>query len=183
MALTHYQFEAIHPFPDGNGRTGRIVNVLHLVHAGLLPSPILCLSGYINAHRTDYYRGLRAVTESAAWESWVLYVLRAVTATALGTAHDIRTINRLMEAALADIRAALGDRVPAERIRDLAFRNAYLKIGTLEREGIAQRQTASKYLHALTREGGGPDFLRAERRGRDVYFRNHGLLEVLSREE
>ena len=183
MALAHYQFEAIHPFPDGNGRTGRIINVLHLVRAGLLPSPILYLSGYINAHRADYYRGLRAITESEAWEPWVLYVLRAVTATSRETARDIRAILELMGTALTEIREALGDRVPAERIRNLAFRNAYLKIGTLEREGIAQRQTASKYLYALTRDGGGPDLLRAERRGRDVYFRNHRLLDVLSRGE
>ena len=180
MAVAHYQFEAIHPFPDGNGRTGRIVNVLHLVRAGLLPSPILYLSGYINAHRTAYYRGLRAVTESGAWESWVIYMLEAVTATSRETARDIRAILELMTASLVEIREALGDRVPAERIRDLAFRNAYLKIGTLEREGIAKRETASKYLHALTKDDGGPDLLRAERRGRDVYFRNHRLLDVLS---
>jgi Fic family protein len=183
LALSHYQFEAIHPFPDGNGRTGRIINVLHLVNAGLLPSPILYLSGYINQNRKAYYRGLRAVTENSAWKEWVMFIVRGISVTAKQTIKDIRTIRSQMDVALNEIREALGDNMPAERIRDLAFQNAYIKISNLDREGIAKRQTASKYLHALTREGGGPDFLRPERRGREVYFRNHRLLELLSQGE
>jgi len=179
MALAHYQFEAIHPFPDGNGRTGRIVNVLHLVNAGLLDRPILYLSRFINQHRDRYYRRLRGVTERGDWMPWVEFIIEATRATAQETISDIKAIKQLMEAALEDIRSALGDGVPAERIRNLMFEHAYVKISMLDQEGVAKRQSASKYLKALTKKGGGPDLLRAERRGRDIYYRNHGLLEIL----
>ena len=181
MALAHYQFEAIHPYPDGNGRTGRIVNVLHLINADLIEQPILYLSQYINQNRSAYYRGLRAVTERQAWLPWVRYRTQAVATTARQTIADIRAINALMQEALIEIRVTLGDGVPAERICDLMFQQAYLKIELLERAGIAKRQTASKYLYALTNRDGGPDLLRPERVGREVYFRNHRLLEVLGR--
>ncbi len=183
MALAHYQFEAIHPFPDGNGRTGRIINVLHLVNSGLLDLPILYLSRFINRYRDRYYSGLRGVTERGDWSTWVDFIVEATRVTAEETTADIKAIMSLMDESLYQIRGALGDSVAAERIRDLMFANAYVKIGLLEREGIAKRQTASKYLKALTLEGGGPDLLRPEWRGRDVYFRNHRLLELLSRGE
>ena len=180
MALTHYQFEAIHPFADGNGRTGRIVNVLHLINAGLLRSPTLYLSQYINRERDEYYRGLRAVTEKQAWVPWIRFMVKATEVTARQTIREIQQLNELMEEYLDDIRATLGDRIPAERIRDLMFRQAYVKISMLEREDIAKRQTASRYLHALTAAGGGPDLLRTEVVGREIYFRNHRLLSILS---
>lgn len=183
MALGHYQFEAIHPFPDGNGRTGRIVNVLHLVNAGLLDSPILYLSRYINQHRDSYYKGLRGVTERADWAFWVRFIIEATRVTAEETTAEIKAIRELMDDSLLQIRATLGDGVPAERIRNLMFEHAYVKIAMLEQEGVAKRQTGSKYLKALTSEGGGPDLLRAERKGRDIYYRNHRLLEILSRGE
>ena len=180
MALAHYQFEAIHPFADGNGRTGRIVNVLHLINADLLRSPTLYLSQYINKERDEYYRGLRDVTEQQAWAPWIRFMVKATEVTARQTIQDIQRINELMEEYLDKIRATLGDRIPAERIRDLMFRHAYVKINMLEREDIAKRQTASRYLHALTAAGGGPDLLRSEVVGREVYFRNHRLLSILS---
>jgi len=97
MALVHYQFEAIHPFPDGNGRSGRILNILYLVDRGLLNLPVLYLSRYVIDHKAAYYEGLRRVTEEGAWADWVLYMLDAVEQTSLRTHQQITDILALME--------------------------------------------------------------------------------------
>ncbi len=101
MAAAHYQFEAIHPFTDGNGRTGRILNTLFLIDKGLLDLPILYLSRYINEHRSEYYDRLLAVTTKGAWEAWLLYMLTAVEETSLWTTAKIRAIRDLMDATVA----------------------------------------------------------------------------------
>lgn len=175
MALMHYQFEAIHPFTDGNGRTGRILNVLYLVQQDLLTSPILNLSGYIINNKKDYYRLLRRVTEAGEWVDWVLYMVKAVGKTARATLEKIRAIQDLKEYTLQIGRAALPT-APVREIVDLMFSHPYLKIGTLEEYNLAKRQTASRYLHTLA----SAKLLIPIKDGRDIYFVNHRLIQLFS---
>lgn len=179
MAMMHYQFEAIHPFSDGNGRTGRILNVLYLISKELLSLPVLYLSGYVVRQKSDYYRLLRRVTEAGEWEAWVLYMLGAVADTSRTTLSLIRRMLALKEEAYEAASGALS-RAPVREIVDLMFSYPYLKIATLEDQGIAKRQTASKYLHALTAAGGGPNLLVPVQRGRDIYFVNHALMRLFT---
>ena len=176
MALVHYQFEAIHPFPDGNGRTGRILNILYLVDRGLLSLPVLYLSRYIIDHKAAYYEGLRRVTEESAWEEWVLYMLDAVEQTSVRTQGQITGILKLMETVRENVQA----NAPGVYSKDLIeqiFRQPYCKIQFLERAGMGTRQTCSKYLRELERLG----VLRGQKIGREVYFLNQPLFELLTR--
>ena len=176
MALVHYQFEAIHPFPDGNGRTGRILNILYLVDRGLLNLPILYLSRHIIENRPAYYEGLRRVTEEGAWGDWVLYMLDAVEQTSLRTRQQITDILALMES----VRDRVQREAPGVYSKDLIeqiFRQPYCKIQFLERAGMGTRQTCAKYLREL--EGLG--VLRGQKVGREVYFINQALFELLTR--
>jgi len=176
MALVHYQFEAIHPFPDGNGRAGRILNILYLVDRGLLDLPVLYLSRHIIDHKPAYYEGLRRVTEEGAWTDWVLYMLDAVEQTSLRTRRQITDILALMEA----VRERVQREAPQVYSKDLIeqiFRQPYCKIAFLERAGMGTRQTCAKYLRELERLG----MLRGQKMGREVYFINQGLFELLTR--
>lgn len=176
LALVHYQFEAIHPFPDGNGRAGRILNILYLVDRGLLNLPVLYLSRYIIDHKSAYYEGLRRVTEEGAWVDWVLYMLDAVEQTSLRTHQQITDILALMEA----VRERVQREAPAIYTKDLIeqiFRQPYCKIQFLERAGMGTRQTCSKYLRELERLG----ILAGQKIGREVYFVNQALFELLTR--
>ena len=175
MAVMHYQFEAIHPFTDGNGRTGRILNLLFLVEKGLIDLPILYLSRYVVASKPDYYRLLLRVTAEAQWEEWILYMLEAIRSTAIWTTSKIMAIRDLLEATAETMR----ERVPKIYSRELAeivFVQPYCRIGDLVEAGIAQRQAASVYLKALTDIG-----ILAERRaGREKLFINPALLHLLA---
>jgi Fic family protein len=176
MALVHYQFEAIHPFPDGNGRTGRILNILYLVDRGLLNLPVLYLSRYVIDHKAAYYEGLRQVTEEGAWADWVLYMLDAVEQTSLRTHQQITDILALMES----VRERVQREAPAVYSKDLIeqiFRQPYCKIAFLERAGLGTRQTCSKYLRGLERLG----VLTGQKIGREVYFINQELYKLLTR--
>lgn len=176
MALVHYQFEAIHPFPDGNGRTGRILNILYLVDRGLLNLPVLYLSRYVIDHKAAYYEGLRRVTEEGAWADWVLYMLDAVEQTSLRTHQQITDILALMET----VRECVQRDAPAVYSKDLIeqiFRQPYCKIAFLERAGMGTRQTCSKYLRGLERLG----VLTSQKIGREVYFINQELFKLLTR--
>lgn len=176
MALVHYQFEAIHPFPDGNGRAGRILNILYLVDQGLLNLPVLYLSRHIIDHKAAYYEGLRRVTEEGAWVDWVLYMLDAVEQTSLRTRQQIADILALMEA----VRERVQRDAPGVYSKDLIeqiFRQPYCKIQFLERAGMGTRQTCSKYLRELERQG----VLHGQKIGREVYFINQALFELLTR--
>ena len=175
MAVMHYQFEAIHPFPDGNGRTGRILNLLFLVDKGLLDIPVMFLSRYIIANRPAYYEGLRKVTEEGDWENWILYMLRAVESTAQDTFDRVVRIRDLMESARERVRTER----PAVYSKDLVeviFHHPYTKIQFLVDEGIAKRQTASVYLQDLATLG----VLREVKRGREKYYINDQLLSELT---
>lgn len=174
MAVAHYQFEAIHPFTDGNGRTGRIVNILFLVERGLLEIPVLYLSRFILQRKTEYYRGLRSVTEHGDWETWILYMLEAVEATARHTEGRVRAIRALMDEWVSRVRSEL-PKIYSRELVEIAFRHPYAKIRFLEDAGLATRQTASKHLQALSELG----LLRTVRSGREVYFLNEALIRLL----
>ena len=163
MAVAHYQFEAIHPFVDGNGRTGRILNILALVQAGLLDLPVLYLSRSIIQNKGEYYRRLRAVTEARDWEEWLLYMLAAVEETARWTTGRILAIRELFEAT-------------TERCRRELFVQPYVKIKFLVDAGIAKRQTAAVYLRHLEKLG----ILQGERHGRETIYKHPALLGLLS---
>ena len=175
MAVGHYQLEAIHPFTDGNGRSGRILNILYLIQAGLLEIPVLYLSRFIIKNKGMYYRGLQAVTENGEWEPWVLYMLRGVEETATLTTERIRTIRALLEETVERCRVEL-PRVYSKDLVELIFRQPYCKISFVVDAGIAQRQTAAGYLRALERIG----ILVGEKCGREVVYRHPALLEVLT---
>ncbi|MDI5837808.1 Fic family protein [Shewanella xiamenensis] len=176
MAVMHYQFEAIHPFPDGNGRTGRILNLLYLVEQGLLDVPMLFLSRYIIAHRADYYRGLRRVTEEQDWENWLLFMLRAVEVTAQQTYDQVVRILDLMENTRERVqREAEG--VYSKDLIEVIFQQPYTKIAFVVDAGIAKRQTASRYLQVLAELG----VLREMPIGREKYYINDALFAELTR--
>lgn len=175
MALLHYQFEAIHPFPDGNGRTGRILNILYLVDQGLLNLPVLYLSRYIIDHKAAYYEGLRRVTEEGAWHDWVLYMLDAVEQTSIRTHGQITAILALMES----VRERVQREAPGIYSKDLIeqiFKQPYCKIQFLERAGLGTRQTCAKYLRELESMG----ILKGQKMGREVYFINGALFTLLT---
>ncbi|MEO5975528.1 MAG: Fic family protein [Chryseolinea sp.] len=177
MALMHYQFEAIHPFADGNGRTGRILNVLYLVYRELLTLPVLYHSAYIIQHKDDYYKRLRLVTEKGEWEAWILFMLQAIKETAGETLDLIKKIVTLKEKTLNKIKGKdVSQKLPAYELNDLIFSFPYIKIKTLIEKGIAQRQTASIYLKQLTKR----KILRPIKQGREVYYVNHELMNLLS---
>lgn len=173
MALLHHQFESIHPFYDGNGRTGRIVNVLYLVKEGLLDIPVLYLSHHIVRTKADYYRLLQTVREQDNWEEWVLYMLTAVEATAQRAIHTVQAI----KAALMDykhrIRAA--HKFYSQDLINNLFTHPYTKIDFLQRDLGVSRLTATKYLDSLAASG----FVKKQKIGRSNYFVNLALNQIL----
>ncbi|OGB01351.1 MAG: addiction module protein [Burkholderiales bacterium RIFCSPHIGHO2_12_FULL_61_11] len=176
MAVMHYQFEAIHPFPDGNGRVGRILNILQLQSEALLDVPILYLSGYIIENKGAYYRGLTAVTERGEWEAWVLYMLRGVETMAHFTRQRIRAVMDLMQTARVQAEKVL-PKVQVPAILDVVFRHPYCKVRFLEEAGLGSRPTCTKYLRALVAAG----LLREQAVWRENYFINDAFFEALAR--
>ena len=172
MAVAHYQFEAIHPFTDGNGRTGRILNILFLLHAGLLRIPVLYLSRHLIQNKAEYYRLLRGVTERSEWEEWLLFMLTGVEETADWTTGRIVAIRDLFDQTLARCRAKLPSKVYSKELVELVFTQPYCKIQFLVDAGIAQRQTASEYLQELEKIG----VLTAEKQGREMLYKHPALL-------
>jgi Fic family protein len=175
MAVAHYQFEAIHPFTDGNGRTGRVLNSLFLVEQGLLPLPILYLSRYIIANKADYYRLLLAVTREGAWEPWLLYMLRAVEDTSIWTTAKIGAVRKLAGSTTEYVRAKL-PKIYSRELVDIIFEQPYCRIANLVRSGIAGRQAASRYLKALVAIG----VLSEQAFGREKLFVHPKLMKLLT---
>ena len=175
MAVMHYQFEAIHPFTDGNGRTGRILNILYLIHRGLLDVPILYLSRFFIENRPEYYRYLREVTENGRWHQWTRYVLEAVAQTSRDTASKIEAIHSLINDATAKTRGKTraGER---EGFVELLFKWPYCKISIVERELACSRITATRYLNEMENLG----LLEREKIGREYYYINTKLMALLS---
>ena len=176
MALIHHQFESIHPFYDGNGRTGRILNVLYLVKEGLLDIPVLYLSSYIVRNKSDYYRLLQTVRDDDAWEAWVMYLLEAVEQTAKQTIVTIYAIKTALSDYKQRIRA--GYKFYSQDLINNLFTHPYTKIDFVQRDLNVSRLTATKYLDALA-DGG---FLRKQRLGRANYYINLALTPILQRE-
>ncbi len=177
MAVQHYQFEAIHPFSDGNGRTGRVLNILALIQDELLDRPILYLSRYILDTRGEYYRLLGRVTSHQEWEPWILYMLTAIEETARWTTAKIGSIRELMQDTTAYVRAT-APRMPHAVVEKI-FTQPYVRIASLVEAGIAKRETASAYLKQLADLG----VLEEEKVGRDKLFLHRKYIDVLFGEE
>lgn len=178
MAVQHYQFEAIHPFTDGNGRTGRILNILFLVEQRLLDSPILYLSRHIIERKADYYRLLHDVTEHQAWGPWILFMLDGVEQTCSWTTEKIKAIRELMQHTGQFVQGQLPKIYSWELIEAL-FKQPYCRIQNLVTANIAQRQTASVYLKQLCDIG----VLREYKSGRETLFVHPKYIELLTGEE
>ncbi len=181
MSVAHYQFEAIHPFTDGNGRSGRVLNSLYLVEQGLLPMPILYLSRYIIARKSDYYRLLLDITrknDQSGWEQWLLFMLRGVEETATWTAAKISAIRDLAEDTARIVRETL-PKIYSRELIDVVFEQPYCRISNIVEAEIAGRQAASRYLKALVSIG----MLREQAFGREKLFVNVKLLDLLTRDE
>jgi Fic family protein len=177
MAVGHYQFEAIHPFTDGNGRTGRVLNILFLIHENLLTLPILYLSRYMIQHKADYYRLLRKVTSQQAWEEWVLYVLNGVEETARWTTAKIEAIRRL-SAHTAEYVRSERPKIYSRELVDLIFELPYCRIQNLVGVKLAERRAASRYLKQLVEIG----VLEERAVGREKLFIHPKLMQLLTRE-
>lgn len=177
MAIAHYQFEAIHPFADGNGRTGRILNILMMVDAGLLHSPILYLSRYIIAHKDEYYRLLLEVTRGGAWEKWILFMLAAVQETARTTLMKIDAIQTLVARVREQVRMTTAG--ANSDLLDVLFEQPYCRISNVVEACGVSRPTATKWLNELV----DADVLRDVKIGRERLFINHGFLAILLRDE
>ncbi|MEW8644396.1 MAG: Fic family protein [Candidatus Thiodiazotropha sp.] len=173
MAIIHHQFESIHPFYDGNGRTGRIINILYLVAKGLLDIPVLYLSRYIIRNKPDYYRLLQATRDNGDWEPWILYMLDGVELTARQTIWIIRRIKEIMMAYKHRIRAEL-PKIYSQDLLNNLFRHPYTKIESVQADLGVSRLTAAKYLEQLTDKG----FIEKHKIGRYNYYVNRPLMNI-----
>lgn len=178
MSVLHYQFEAIHPFEDGNGRTGRILNILCLIQEGLLDLPTLYLSRYILRNRGEYYRLLERVTSHAEWEQWIIYMLTAVQETSTWTTNKIKAIRGLMDETKAYVQQAAPQIYSSELI-DLIFKLPYCRISDVVEKKIAKRQTASSYLKELNRLG----VMEEEKKWREKIYLHRKYLDLLASDE
>ena len=174
LAVIHYQFESIHPFYDGNGRTGRIINVLYLVLKNLLDSPILYLSSYIIRHKADYYRLLQEIRTRENWEEWLIYILKAVEETAGETLKLVKAINGEVEAMTAEIKEKL-PKIYCKELIDLLFYEFYTKTEFVEKGLSVSRKTAVSYLGQLEKEG----FLISEKMGKERLYQNKRLYDLV----
>jgi Fic family protein len=175
MALIHHQFESIHPFYDGNGRTGRILNMLYLVAQGLLDLPILYLSRYLINTKSDYYRQLQAVRETNSWEAWVLYMLEGVVQTAQETIGLVKNIKALMQ----EYKNALREKLPkiySQELLNNLFSHPYTKIEFVINDLHVSRLTATKYLEQLVSIG----LIKKEKIGRANYYINQPLFALFA---
>ena len=175
MAVIHHQFESIHPFPDGNGRIGRMLNVLYLTRTGRLDTPILYLSRYINENKADYYRLLQSVRDEGTWEDWILYVLEAVANTSIATLRLVEGVRSLMASMKHELRSRLPKRYSQDLLNNL-FRHPYTRIEFIERDLGVTRQTAAKYLGEIVETG----LLEKHRAGRNDYYINTALIALFA---
>jgi len=174
MAVGHYQFEAIHPFTDGNGRTGRILNTLYLIEQNLLTLPILYLSHYIILNKNAYYKNLLNVTLSEDWETWIIYMLNAIEETSKWTSQKIKTIVTLMEETRIYVKNNL-PKIYTRELVDLLFMQPYCRISNIVGSGIAKRQAGSEYLKKLA----GINVLQIQEIGREKIFINPRFMSIL----
>ncbi|MEO8231471.1 MAG: Fic family protein [Ignavibacteriota bacterium] len=175
MAIIHHQFESIHPFYDGNGRTGRIINILFLVKEGLLSIPILYLSRYINQNKATYYKLLQKVRIDNSWEEWILFILNGIEQTSLNTIKQIYDIKILMLKHKNKIRSTL-QKIYSQDLLNNIFRHPYTKIEFVMKDLSVSRITATRYLDELTRI----NILDKRKLGRDNYYINTDLFKLLA---
>lgn len=173
MPIIHFQFESIHPFFDGNGRTGRLLNILYLVQQGLLDIPVLYLSSYIIKNKGDYYRLLQEVRTKGIWEEWIVWMLKGVEVTALETIIVVNKIKQLMDEYKREIRRDFS--FYSHDLINILFKHPYTKNSFVERELKVHRNTASNYLNALAGDG----LLTKVKIGKYNYYINDALLEIL----
>jgi Fic family protein len=176
MAVQHYQFESIHPFYDGNGRTGRIINILYLIMGGLLENPILFLSGYIIDNKSDYYRLLQEVRTKNDWENWVLFILKGIESTANETIDQVRTINNLFDQTKEVVQKKT-PKIYSKELIELLFEQPYCKSEYLEKRLNVTRITASKYLRELERI----EILKSKKVWKETLYINTKLFELLKK--
>lgn len=178
LAIVHHQFESIHPFYDGNGRTGRIISILMLVTNNLLDLPILYLSRYITRNKSDYYRLIQAIRDvdgdnSRQWEEWILFMLKGIEETAADTINLVKEISALMAEFKPRLRNLLGNKYKHELLNNL-FRHPYTKIEFVEKDMMVTRKTASKYLDVIVENG----LLTKMRIGKENYYINDALFNL-----
>lgn len=178
MAVAHYQFEAIHPFFDGNGRAGRVLNILYLIEKKLLSSPILYLSHYIVQHKSEYYKLLLDVTKAHAWEGWIIYILNAIKETADITNLKISKIKSLMAQTVEHVKTKL-PKIYSRELIEVIFEQPYCRIQNLVHADIAKRQTASVYLKNLCDIG----VLKEKTFGKEKLFLHPKFMQVLQKDD
>jgi Fic family protein len=175
LALIHYQFEAIHPFIDGNGRTGRIILLLYLKLSGLMDLPALYLSNYIITHKAAYYSSLRLVTEKGDWQTWILYMLDMVESTAKKARRQIGDIVALMAEMSEGIQKQLPSKIYSKALMEVLFKLPYTKRAFLVAAKIGSAKTSGEYLKQLEKAG----FLKSEYVGKEKLYLNTALMEIL----
>ena len=176
MAIQHYQFESIHPFYDGNGRTGRILNILYLIMTGLLEQPILFLSGYIIENKSEYYRLLQEVRTNNKWEDWILYILKGIEITANATINQVTEINTLFEQTKEKTKNEI-PKIYSKELIELLFEHPYSKSEYLENRLSISRITAAKYLKAMENIG----ILQSKKVWKETLYINTALYELLTK--
>ncbi|MEM1326902.1 MAG: Fic family protein [Bacteroidota bacterium] len=174
MAVIHYQFESIHPFYDGNGRTGRILNILYLIMKGLLDLPILYHSSYIIRYKLDYYRLFQEVRETNNWESWVLFMINGIGDTAKRTILTVKAIREAMQDVKHQIRT--NHKFYSQDLLNTLFKHPYTKIEFVMNDLQISRATASNYLNTLAKD----DILRKDKLGKSNYYVNERLIHILN---
>lgn len=177
MALLHYQFEAIHPFFDGNGRTGRILLLLYLKTSGLTDYPSLYLSSYILKNRNEYYTNLRNVTEKNKWEAWVLYMLDMIEVTSINSRTRIEKIEVLMKSMSEKMQKQL-PKIYSKDLVEVLFRLPYTKRNFIENAGLGNVKTSGAYLKTLEEKG----FLKSLISGKEKLYLNFQLMEILKKQ-
>lgn len=175
MAVIHHQFESIHPFYDGNGRTGRIINILYLIQKKLLDLPVLYLSRYIIKHKDDYYRLLQQVRETNEWEEWILYMLDGTEQTATESILLINSIKKLMQEYKQNIRTQL-PKIYSQDLLNNLFKYPYTKIEYIQHDLGIGRNTAIRYLETLVKKG----LLAKQKVGRENFYINKPLFNLLA---
>ncbi|HAE42478.1 MAG TPA: addiction module protein [Clostridiales bacterium] len=178
LAVVHYQFESIHPFYDGNGRTGRIINVLYFVLKDLLDSPILYLSSYIIKNKAAYYRLLQEVRTENNWERWILYILTGIEETAIEALRLVKRINAEVETMRTEIKEKL-PKIYSKELIDLLFYEFYTKINYIENGLSVTRKTAVSYLNSLEEKG----FLTSEKIGKERIYQNKRLYDLVKQDK
>ena len=177
LAVIHYQFEAIHPFTDGNGRTGRIINILYIIQQKLLDLPVIYLSRYVIENKNKYYELLRNVTEKKDWIPWIVYMLQGLRVTAAATVNKIKEIKNLFDESVDNMKAKLSSRVYSKELIELLFMQPYCKVEYVVNAGIVKRQTAAEYLKEIEKTG----LLKSKKVGKEVLYLNVKLFELLGK--